>query len=152
MNNLELALAGVKMAADILKIPEPEVYFIESKNLPNKEITGIFIAKDYEIIFNEDWVLKSDQLEVLVNCFHETRHAYQHHSIKEGINESKATLDQWKNEFESYNNPSGENEPLSDIDYLKQSIEIDAIRFAHIQMKDLFDVKTVIPEPIKHLI
>ena len=87
-----------------------------------------------------------------MNCFHETRHAYQHHSIKKGINESKATLEQWKNEFESYNNPSGENEPLSDIDYLKQSIEIDAIRFAHIQMKDLFDVKTVIPEPIKHLI
>jgi len=149
MNNAEAAIIGVKIASKILEIPEPSVYFIESKNLPNKEITGLFIGKDYEIIFNEEWVIKSPQIEVFITCFHEARHAYQLHSIKNGINESKEVLKQWEADFNSYSNPSGKNEPLADIDYLKQSIEIDAIRFAHIQIKELFGVKTVIPEIIK---
>jgi len=35
-----------------------------------------------------------------------------------------------KKEFNQYTSPSGNNTPKSDIDYLKQSIEIDAIAFA----------------------
>ena len=33
------------------------------------------------------------------------------------------------------------NTPKSDMDYLKQSIEIDAIAFAYQQMKELFALK-----------
>ncbi len=149
MNNAEAAIVGVKIASEILGIPKPSVYFIESKNLPNKEITGLFSGKEYEIIFHEEWVIKSPQIEVLITCFHEARHAYQFHSIKNNINETKEVLEQWKMEFESYNIPSGKNNPLSDIDYLTQSIEIDAIRFTHNQIKELFGVKTAIPEVIK---
>lgn len=148
MNNAEAAIVGVKIASEILRIPEPGVFFIESKNLPNKEITGLFISKEYEIIFNEEWVIKSPQIEIFITCFHEARHAYQFHSIKNNINETKEVLEQWKMEFESYNIPSGKNNPLSDIDYLKQSIEIDAIRFTHSQIKELFGVKTIIPDVI----
>ncbi len=148
MNNVEAAIIGVKIASEILGIPEPAIFFIESENLPNKEITGLFRGKEYEIIFHEEWVINSPQIEVLITCFHETRHAYQFHSIKNDINESKEVLKQWKMEFESYNIPSGKNNPLSDIDYLKQTIEIDAIRFAHNQIYELFGVKTVIPDII----
>ncbi|HHX69414.1 MAG TPA: hypothetical protein GX708_15390 [Gallicola sp.] len=77
MNNLSVALNGVKIACKILAIPEPKVYFMEHKVLPNPEITGMFLYDEYEIIFNEDWVLNSEWIEVIVTCFHESRHAYQ---------------------------------------------------------------------------
>jgi len=41
------------------------------------------------------------------------------------------------------------NTPKSDIDYLNQSIEIDAIGFAYHQMKVLFDIEVKIPDVIK---
>jgi hypothetical protein len=41
------------------------------------------------------------------------------------------------------------NTPKSDIDYLNQSIEIDAIAFAYHQIKALFDIGVKIPDVIK---
>jgi len=125
---------------------------MRANRLLNKEITALFKFESYEIIFNEDWVLNVPWIEVMVTCFHETRHAYQSYSIKHGINESKDILETWKKEQANYNSPSCENKPLSDIEYLRQSIEVDVIRFAHIQIKELFNVKTIIPDIIKDLI
>jgi len=47
----------------------------------------------------------------------------------------------------NYNQPTSKDIP--EEFYLKQKIEIDAIAFAHYQMKKLFEVKTVIPDIIK---
>jgi hypothetical protein len=58
----------------------------------------------------------------------------------------------WEKEFKHYTSPSGKNTPKSDIDYLNQSIEIDAIGFAYYQMKELFSVEVKIPEGIKDLV
>lgn len=152
MSNLEIAINGVKIASKILNIPEPEVYFISSDNLPNKEITAIFLFDEYEIPFNEDWVMSVPWIEVMVTCFHESRHAYQAHSINNEVNENDKTLTLWKKEFDSYNNPSGDNTPISDVSYLRQSIEVDAIRFAHDKIKELFNVKTIVPDEMKDLV
>ena len=54
MNNLEIALKGIKIASNILDIPEPSIYFANSNELPNNEVTAVFRHKDYEIIFNEE--------------------------------------------------------------------------------------------------
>ena len=37
---------------------------MEQSNLPNQEVTGMYKFDDNEIIFNEDWVLRSDWTEV----------------------------------------------------------------------------------------
>src|SRR5690554_2661880 len=152
MSNLEIAINGVRIASKILNIPEPEVYFITADNLPSKEITAIFLFDEYEIIFNEDWLAEVPWIEVMVTCFHESRHAYQAYSINNEVNENDITLTLWKKEFDSYNNPTGDNTPISDVEYLRQSIEVDAIRFAHDKIKELFNVKTLIPEIIKDLV
>jgi hypothetical protein len=59
--------------------------------------------------------------------------------------ENRETVAAWKKEFEEFNerakNPS--------ISRLKQSIEIDAIGYAHYWMAVLFGVKTLIPDEIK---
>ena len=39
MNNLEVAIAGVKIVAKILNFPVPELYIMEQSNLPNQEVT-----------------------------------------------------------------------------------------------------------------
>jgi hypothetical protein len=77
MNNFEVALKGIKIASNILDIPEPSIYFVSSNELPNNEVTAVFRHKNYEIIFNEDWLTKVPWNEVMVTCFHECRHAYQ---------------------------------------------------------------------------
>ncbi|ABX81550.1 hypothetical protein A9268_07025 [Acholeplasma laidlawii] len=59
------------------------------------------------MIFNEDWLAEVPWIEVMVTCFHETRHAYQAYSVKNRINESKETLTKWGNDFNTYNIPSG---------------------------------------------
>lgn len=149
MNNLEIALKGIKIASNILDIPEPSIYFANSNELPNNEVTAVFRHKDYEIIFNEDWLTKVPWIEVMVTCFHECRQAYQAYSVKHNINESKETLDNWNNDFNTYNMPSGTLDEKADINYLTQPIEIDAIIWTHIKIKELFEVKTIVPESIK---
>lgn len=54
MNNIEIALRGIKIASNLLNIPEPSIFFASSDELPNKEVTALFRHKDYEVIFNED--------------------------------------------------------------------------------------------------
>ena len=84
-----------------------------------------------------------------MTCFHETRHAYQHHCIKTNSIEDEETIKIWKREFEGYNKPSNTNDSKNDESYLKQAIEIDAIAFAYRQMKELFDVDVKIPDEIR---
>jgi len=152
MNNIEIALKGIKIASNLLNITEPSIYFVSSDELPNKEVTAVFRHKNYEVIFNEDWLAEVPWIEVMVTCFHETRHAYQAYSVKNRINESKETLNKWENDFNTYNIPSGTLDEKMDIDYLTQSIEIDAIKWTHIKIKELFNVKTIIPDGIKYLV
>lgn len=152
MNNIEIALKGIKIASNLLNITEPSIYFVSSDELPNKEVTAVFRHKNYEVIFNEDWLAEVPWIEVMVTCFHETRHAYQAYSVKNRINESKETLTKWENDFNTYNIPSGTLDEKMDIDYLTQSIEIDAIKWTRIKIKELFNVKTIIPDGIKYLV
>src|SRR5690554_3329598 len=152
MNNFEVALKGIKIASNILDIPELSIYFASTNVLFNNEVIAVFRHKNYEIIFNEDWLTKVPWIEVMVTCFHECRHAYQAYSVKHNINESKETLDNWNNDFNTYNMPSGTLDGKANINYLTQSIEIDAIRFTHEKIKELFNVKTIIPAGIKHLV
>lgn len=152
MNNLEVAIAGVKIVAKILNFPAPELYITEQSNLPNQEITGMYRYKENEIIFNEDWVLRSDWTEVIITAFHEMRHAYQGYCIRTRSREAKEVLDIWAYETNNYIMPSGKNNEIDDESYLKQEIEIDAIAFAHKMMLEHFEIKTIIPKPIKNLV
>jgi hypothetical protein len=47
----------------------------------------------------------------------------------------------------SYNSPTKKDIP--EEEYLRQKIEIDAIAFAHFQMKKIYNVKSFIPTIIK---
>lgn len=144
-----IAIRLIEISSKILNIPLPEVFFASSSNFPNPEISSIYRYRDNEIIFNEDWVNRSNELEIMITALHETRHAYQKYCIDTRSREDIKTIEAWEKEFNQYNQPSGKNIPTDDISYLKQAIEIDAIAFAYHQMKELFDVEVKIPEEIK---
>jgi hypothetical protein len=108
----------------------------------------MFIPKEYVIIFNNDWLLTSDPIEIFIACFHESRHAYQDYSVKNQINEDFKTLQKWEEEFQNYNIPIKNNDESKDNRYLEQEIEIDAIIFTHNKIKELFGISTIIPSAI----
>ena len=149
MHNLDIANAGVQIVAKLLNFPAPELFIIEQNKLPNSEITGMYKFDDNEIIFNEDWVLRSDWTEVIITAFHEMRHAYQGYCIRTQSREPKSTLEKWEYETLNYIMPSGKNNEIDDESYLKQEIEIDAIAFAHKMMLEHFGLRTIVPSSIK---
>ncbi|MCF7930473.1 MAG: hypothetical protein K9L02_03065 [Acholeplasmataceae bacterium] len=149
MNKKNVILHGVTIASKILNIPLLEVFYASPSNFPNPEISSIYRYKDNEVIFNEDWVNRSNELEIMITALHETRHAYQKYCIDTRSREDIKTLEAWEKEFNQYNQPSGKNTPIDDSSYLKQAIEIDAIAFAYHQMRELFDVEVKIPDLIR---
>jgi len=152
MDNFDVVISAVRIVEKLLNFPAPELFIIEQNQLPNSEITGMYKFDDNEIIFNEDWVLRSDWTEVIITAFHEMRHAYQGYCIRTQSRESQETLKQWEYETLNYIMPSGYNNEIDDESYLKQEIEIDAIAFAHKMILDHFGLKTVIPLVIKDLV
>lgn len=149
MNNFQVARIGVKLACEILKIPVPEINFINENDIQNVGITGLFNRDEYKICFNEKWLLVSQWIEVIITAFHESRHAYQWYSIINNKNECFETLIKWKSEYENYITVSLKNCALNDLNYLEQDIELDAIRFTHYKIKELFGVETIIPKDIE---
>ncbi|HOI47591.1 MAG TPA: hypothetical protein PLR26_07695 [Bacilli bacterium] len=146
---LNAVTIGVQAASKILQIKEPNIYFNKSTDFLNPNISSFYHMSTNSIVFNEDWAAYVDELEIIVTCFHETRHAYQYHCIKTNSIEDEETIKIWKSEFERYNKPSNTNDSKNDESYLKQSIEIDAIAFTYHQMKELFDVGVKVSTEIK---
>lgn len=149
MNNEKIIDIGTQIVSELLNFPTPELYIIEELKLLNKEITAIYSFKNNEIIFNEDWINRSEWIEVLITVFHEMRHAYQGYCVRTKTRESAETLKLWEDEINGYTMPSGKNNEIDDQRYLSQEIEIDAIAFAHWLVKKELDLKTIIPEVIK---
>src|SRR5690554_6151416 len=119
MSKMESALIDIQVATKILNIPLSEVFFASSSNFPNPEISSIYRHKNNEIIFNEDWVNRSNELEIMITALHETRHAYQKFCIDTRSREDIKTIEAWEKEFNQYNQPSGKNIPTDDSSYLK---------------------------------
>lgn len=149
MKNENIIYVGVQIVSKILNFPIPELYIIEGDKLPNKDITGMYSFRNNEIIFNEDWVDRSEWIEVLITVFHEMRHAYQGYCVKTGTKETQETLEVWSHEITNYVMPSGTNKEEDDQSYLNQEIEIDAISFAHWLTKKELNIETIIPNIIK---
>jgi hypothetical protein len=149
MNKKKKGIDSVELASRILGLSEVLVKFKPESAFLNSEINAVFDDKYYIIYFNEAWLSKASADEIMITALHETRHAYQKANIDFPEyfvgRESKETIRQWKKDFDNYI-PSKKVEV--DIEYLTQSIEIDAIAFAHYQMKKMFNIETIIPRII----
>lgn len=109
---------------------------MRQSQLPNPTITAMYLPESKEIVFNEDWVVQTNGLEVMATCLHECRHAYQYHCIETNSRESKETIQQWKKEFVEYFQPNKDKVGKNDVDYLQQAIERDAILYVRKAMKE----------------
>jgi hypothetical protein len=153
MDNYEIAMTGVEIASRFLGIKTPQVRFFVNEDINNKGINAVFLRNDNIIGFNDTWLESVEWLEVMVTCFHESRHAFQHEVINDrysgNIKIDSGTKNLWIKETNDYK--SKFNDSTDDV-YLIQDLELDAIAFAHKMMLEHFEVKTIIPEEIKSLI
>ncbi len=151
MDNYEVAINGTTLAARILGIETPDVQFFYNQDLTAKRINSIFLKEKYIIAFNEEWIEQANPMEIQVTCFHESRHAFQWKLItgeyQGDSNIDSKTIQIWKEEMSNYNSPTKKDIP--EEEYLSQTIEIDAIAFAHFQMKKIYNVTSFIPVSIK---
>jgi hypothetical protein len=56
MNQYELAISSVKIAAQILHIPAPKVLFINKNQFPNIGIRSVYVFDDNIILINSSWI------------------------------------------------------------------------------------------------
>lgn len=149
MNNYEVAEAGVLLSSRLLDIKGLNIDFIEHKVFPNNDICAMFLKEKFLIIFNKEWIRKSSHLDIMLASFHEVRHAYQYLQIikksSTKYKEDETLIKRWRDEFISYNQPKSNN----DLQYLQSDIEIDAIAFAALLTKKIFNINTIIPPEIR---
>lgn len=69
MDNFDVVISAVRIVEKILNFPAPELFIIDQNQLSYSEITGMYKFDDNEIIFNEDWILRSDWTEVIISLF-----------------------------------------------------------------------------------
>ena len=155
MDKYALINYGIKLGSKVLGISEPSVVFVGNDVFGSSKINAMFLPEESSIVFNEYWVEEATEIEILITCFHELRHAFQHKAISnqhigdEQIDSNKISL--WKKEFDSYKQSKGEL-ATEDEEYLLQDIEVDAIAFAHFMITSLFDLRTYVPDILKSLV
>lgn len=114
----------------------------------HKDIISMFERDSYSILFNMEKVDELDESEVVGSLIHEGRHAYQWVQVYESKNpvEPQETLEIWKEEFQNYLQPTDNN---SNLKYVSQTLEIDAVAYTAIQLEKLELGRLIIPEEIK---
>ena len=150
MCNYRTAREGIRAAALVLGIKVSNVHFFNNNEVNGKKINAFFSSKKYEVFFNEVWLQNADWIEIIITCFHESRHAFQYEVIK---NKYKGNLiiknevkELWEKEMNFYKSVLDNNE---DDFYLMQDIEVDAIVFAHIMIIKYFDINKFITKSKK---
>lgn len=143
---------SIELASDKLNIPEPRFKLINSSSLDDSNITCVFNKDNNIITYSRKWILSADEIEIIIATFHEVRHSYQFYSVINNINETEKKLQLWKENFNNYKTPTINYTSSEDKEYLLQPIEKDAIVWTHKVIKELFDIKTKLPEVIKALI
>ena len=102
-----IAEFGVLVAKKILKLFEIDILllFEDLSLFKNKETTATFLRESYIIVFNNEWLESSSDVEIIACAFHEVRHAYQQAQIdfreQLEIQETKEIIKIWENEIKN---------------------------------------------------
>ena len=151
IENKKIALFVVNLVSKIYHLDDAVlVEFHLASRFPNPEVTAM-VTRDYRILYNIDRLKVAPDYELYITSFHEMRHIYQYCCIDFGkkypkvFNESKERVKQWEYEFKHYY----VSEKEDDLKYLGQDCELDAISFAFLMMKKLYDADVIVPTVIK---
>lgn len=103
------------------------------------------MKESYIITINEDWLEEVGIAELTATILHETRHAYQcaqveFHEFMQ-YQEPREKVELGRRELINYVPTSGEEH--SDMDYMKQSVEKDAVAYEVKLMKELLDIDLI---------
>jgi hypothetical protein len=106
---------------------------------------AMFLKENYTIVINENWLDGVGVAELTATILHETRHAYQCAQVDfydyMPYQEPREKVELWRIELENYIPTSGDEH--NDMDFMKQSVEIDAVAYEIKMMKDLLDIDLI---------
>lgn len=141
--NKDFAYAIADSLATFLKIPKVDIVFSKNDD-SNSNIPGFYIPNSRIINVNSNVIKGFNELEFTSFLIHEMRHAYQDYYANNpsASIENPELLKVWKKEISNYKDPS------SQIDYLTQNIEIDAVAFTSWFTKKFFNQNLMIPKEI----
>ncbi|MFO7969547.1 MAG: hypothetical protein R6U15_05540 [Candidatus Izemoplasmatales bacterium] len=124
--------------AKVIKMKLPEEY---------KQVIAMYIKEENEILFNDLLFDKTNEVDLMAALFHEMRHAYQWNQItnKKSSTEPINLLDEWEEEFHLNLQPTNNQND----NYYKRLIEIDAIAYADLNIKNIYQTSLDIPIEIK---
>lgn len=153
IENKKIALFVVNLVSKMYHLDDAVlVEFHPASRFPNPEVTAM-VTRDYRILYNIDRLKVAPDYELFISSFHEVRHIYQYCCIdfghklafKKYFKEPNERIKQWEHEFKHYYVSEIEN----DLKYLGQDCELDAISFAFLMMKKLYDADVIVPAVIK---
>lgn len=151
IENKKTALFVVNLVSKMYHLDDAVlVEFHPASRFPNPEVTAM-VTRDYKIFYNIDRLKVAPDYELYITSFHEMRHIYQYCCIDfckiypKVFNEPKERVKQWEYEFKHYY----VSEKEDDLKYLGQDCEVDAISFAFLMMKKLYDAEVIVPTVIK---
>ena len=151
LENKKIALFVVNLVSKMYQLDDAVlVEFHPASRFPNPEVTAM-VTRDYRILYNIDRLMVAPDYELFITSFHEMRHIYQyccidfHKKYPKLFNEPKDRIKQWEYEFKHYYVSEIEN----DMKYLGQDCELDAISYAFLMMKKLYDADVMVPSVIK---
>ena len=153
IENKKIALFVVNLVSKMYHLDDAVlVEFRPASIFPNPEVTAM-VTRDYRILYNIDRLKVAPDYELYITSFHEMRHIYQYCCIdfgnklafKKYFKEPKERIKQWEYEFKHYY----VSEKEDDLKYLGQDCELDAISFAFLMMKKLYDADVIVPTVIK---
>lgn len=150
MNRKQWTQAALRITMETQDLSDLHLVYRKEDHFHKPNVSAILDQSGNTIIVNEDWLLTATDLEIAGTIFHEARHAYQWEQIHirqfKAYKESLSRIKQWKKESEAYVTPTGD---VDDLPYFGQDIEIDAIAFANLMTKPLFETYLFIPDSIK---
>lgn len=105
--------------------------------------------KERTILINPNPAEKWNEFNLVLQLFHETRHAFQHDAIKGLIAYNKENINKWEEEFKNYKRFQDNIE-----EYYMQAVEVDAIAFSeyYVMLKFNLNIKLKLPKKLRELV
>jgi len=138
----------VERISDFLEIPNTPVFIKPKDTFKDPRLSSTFDLNDYSVHFNEDWLNEADDLKIIAQAFHETRHIYQKVCLDLDLYEPEDILESWRDNFNHYVHPDLTQKD-GGLDHLTQPLELDAMAFTAEAMEHYHQFKIYIPESIE---
>lgn len=147
-NDEDVIESTLELAEKIFGIEDSSInYAIVGQEAFDGVFPSVYLKERRAIVFNNNWIKASNKEELIFHTLYTARYAYQHLAILGLVDENQSNVKNWRDNFNNYERPTGNEEMDSDL--MTKDIEIDARSFATLVMKRYYETEYDIPKAVK---